>query len=164
MGALLKPIEKTLFLIETILLVVFLLAMIFLAFFQVLLRDFFHSGILWADPLLRHMVVWLGFLGAAFAASQGKHFAWEMPRPKNPALGRLLGVVSNLSGALAAFFLALAARQYALEEKTYGHTLFRIGDFSFPSWASADIIWLGFLLVGSHFALRIFTPLQEEMK
>ncbi len=164
MGALLTPVERALYLLETILLVVFLSAMIFLAFFQVLLRDFFHSGILWADPLLRHMVVWLGFLGAAFAASQGKHFAWEMPRPKNPALGRMLGVISNLSGALASFFLALAARQYAREEKMYGHTLFRIGGFSFPSWASADIIWFGFLLVGLHFTLRVFVPLQEEMK
>ncbi len=162
MGVILGFIERALAFIETALLVALLLAMIFLAFFQVILRDFFHSGILWADPLLRHMVVWLGFLGAAFAASQGKHFAWEMPRPKNQALGRAFGAVSNLSGAAASFLLAFASREYVLEETTYGHALFRIGHFSFPSWASADIIWFGFLLVGLHFFLRFLNPLKEE--
>ena len=160
----LKPIERALALVETALLVALLSLMILLAFFQVVLRDFFHSGILWADPLLRHMVIWLGFLGAAFAASQGKHFAWEMPKPKNQTLSKAFAVVANLSGALAALFLAFAAREYAIEEKTYGHALFRIGGFSFPSWASADIIWFGFLLVGFHFLIRVLSPIKEEIR
>ncbi len=160
----LKPIERALALVETALLVALLSLMILLAFFQVVLRDFFHSGILWADPLLRHMVIWLGFLGAAFAASQGKHFAWEMPKPKNQILSKAFAAVANLSGALAALFLAFAAREYAIEEKTYGHALFRIGGFSFPSWASADIIWFGFLLVGFHFLIRVLSPIKEEIR
>ena len=149
-----KTLERWLTLIETSLLVSVLSFMIFLAFFQVILRDFFHSGILWADPLLRHLVIWLGFLGAAFAAAEGKHFAWEMPKPKNKKLSRVFIAVSNLFGASVSFLLASAARQYEIEEKTFGHALFKIGSFQFPSWAAAEIIIAGFSLIGVHFLLR----------
>jgi len=149
-----RKIERGLGLIETALLVVILSSMIFLAFFQVILRDIFHSGILWADPLLRHLVVWLGFLGAAFAAAQGKHFAWEMPKPKNKNLAVALNVVANLVGAAIAFQLALAARQYEIEERTFGHALFRIGSLKVPSWISAEIIVIGFALIGVHLIFR----------
>ena len=149
-----NPIERGLALIETILLVTVLTFMIFLAFFQVILRDVFHSGILWADPLLRHLVLWLGFLGAAFAAAQGKHFAWEMPKPTNKKLTGLFVSLSNFLGAIISFLLAGAAKQYEIEEKTFGHALFKIGSFQFPSWASAEIIIVGFVLIGVHFLLR----------
>ncbi|MDE2237792.1 MAG: TRAP transporter small permease subunit, partial [Elusimicrobia bacterium] len=46
-----------------------------LAFLQVLRRELFGSGALWADPLLRSLVLWVGFLGAALAAAEDKHFA-----------------------------------------------------------------------------------------
>jgi len=35
-----------------------LCAMILLSCLQIFLRQFFDSGLLWADPLLRHLVVW----------------------------------------------------------------------------------------------------------
>ena len=40
---------------------------------QVVLRQVFGGGILWCDTLLRHLVLWVGFLGAARAAGQHPH-------------------------------------------------------------------------------------------
>ena len=37
-----------------------LFSMILLACVQIFLRIFYSSGILWADPLLRYMVIWVG--------------------------------------------------------------------------------------------------------
>ena len=33
---------------------------------QMLLRNLFASGLFWADEVLRHVVVWLGMLGASW--------------------------------------------------------------------------------------------------
>ena len=58
---------KSLHRAEDALLVILLTAMIVLACTQILLRNFFDSGIVWIDPLLRVMVLWLGLVGATVA-------------------------------------------------------------------------------------------------
>ena len=57
------------------LVVLLIFAMVGMSFTQVLLRLLLHSGIVWLDPLMRHMVVWAGLTGAALAARYGSHFA-----------------------------------------------------------------------------------------
>lgn len=69
----LRWIDNKLTRVETVLLVTLLCLMISLAFLQVILRNFFNSGIIWLDPLLRYMVIWVLFLGAGQAASRKKH-------------------------------------------------------------------------------------------
>ena len=54
------------------LIVFFLGVMILMAFGQVVLRNVFHTGIEWGDVFLRHMVLWLGFLGATIATGEGR--------------------------------------------------------------------------------------------
>ena len=61
-------IEEYIVKAEKALVVALIFAMVGLSFMQVLLRIFFHSGIVWLDPLLRHMVLWAGLTGAALAA------------------------------------------------------------------------------------------------
>ena len=55
-----------------------LFAMILLACIQIFLRTFYSSGILWADPLLRYMVIWAGLFGAAVATKQSKHISIDI--------------------------------------------------------------------------------------
>ena len=52
---------------------VLLIALVLLGCMQIVLRNFFHSGIIWADPLMRHLVLWLGCLGAALATTRVRH-------------------------------------------------------------------------------------------
>ncbi|HSL40042.1 MAG TPA: hypothetical protein VK857_06700, partial [Desulforhopalus sp.] len=47
---------------EEILLGLLLSAMIRLACLQIILRTFFAGGLFWADPVLRYLVIWSGFL------------------------------------------------------------------------------------------------------
>ena len=51
--------------------------MIIMAFGQVVLRNFFHTSIEWGDVFLRHLVLWLGFLGAVIATGEGRHLKIE---------------------------------------------------------------------------------------
>jgi C4-dicarboxylate transporter DctQ subunit len=60
--------------LESSLIIILLGVMVILAFLQVILRNLFSFGFLWADPLLRYMVMWVGFLGAVIATREEKHF------------------------------------------------------------------------------------------
>jgi TRAP-type C4-dicarboxylate transport system permease small subunit len=55
------------------LLAICLLSMVVLSALQILLRNVFGAGVLWIDPLLRYLTLWIGFLGAALAAAEGRH-------------------------------------------------------------------------------------------
>ncbi|MCK5358284.1 MAG: hypothetical protein KAJ48_07800, partial [Elusimicrobiales bacterium] len=46
---------------EKFLIIAFVFFMVTLSFLQVVLRLFFNYGIVWLDPVLRHMVLWSGF-------------------------------------------------------------------------------------------------------
>ena len=56
---------KTLGVIEIAFISVLLGALVFFGCLQIILRNFYNRGIIWADPLMRHIVLWLGRLGAA---------------------------------------------------------------------------------------------------
>ncbi len=55
-------------------LVAFFSLMAVLAILQVVLRIFFNGGLLWGDIAARHLVVWVGFIGAILASDGNKHF------------------------------------------------------------------------------------------
>ena len=57
---------------EQVLVSILLTLMILMAFSQIVLRNFFDTGISWGDSLVRYLVVWVGFIGAAIAAREGK--------------------------------------------------------------------------------------------
>ncbi|TNF86538.1 MAG: TRAP transporter small permease subunit, partial [Gammaproteobacteria bacterium] len=69
---------KSLHRAEDALLVILLTAMIVLACTQILLRNFFDSGIVWIDPLLRVMVLWIGLVGATVATRHNKHIRIDL--------------------------------------------------------------------------------------
>ncbi len=59
-------------------LVVLILSMIALAATQVVLRNFFSTGIDWADVTIRHMVLWVGLIGASIAAKEKRHLSIDI--------------------------------------------------------------------------------------
>ena len=64
--------------LEQILIAVLLTVMILMAFSQIVLRNFFSTGIAWGDSLVRYLVVWVGFIGAAIAAREDKHITIDV--------------------------------------------------------------------------------------
>ena len=57
--------------VEAVMIAILLTVMILIAFSQILLRNFFDTGISWGDSLVRYLVVWVGFIGAASFAGIG---------------------------------------------------------------------------------------------
>ena len=144
--------------IESGFLIILLLTMVSLAFLQVILRNFFSTAILWADVFLRHLVLWVGFLGAALAIREGKHINIDiLSRFLTPFLERICGVVINLFSAVVCFFLMKAAITFIQFEIESGSTLFS----DIPTWIFQIIIVIGFGLMVFRFIVQALKYMFE---
>ncbi len=138
-------------------------AMVALSFLQVLLRILFHSGIVWLDPLLRHMVLWAGLIGAALAARYSHHFALEAFVKFAPKyLHRPLDVFAALFTALASALLFYASYKFIKDEFAAGSVAFYIGHFGVKGGWAEMIIPASFALIGLHTLIGIFRPKDHE--
>ncbi|MBL7684762.1 MAG: TRAP transporter small permease subunit, partial [Deltaproteobacteria bacterium] len=63
---------------EGFILTFLVMIMIGLAFTQVVLRNFFDTGITWADGVVRHLVLGVGFIGASVATFEDGHLAMDL--------------------------------------------------------------------------------------
>lgn len=149
---------------ERALLVILLSVMAAVAILQVLLRQFLATGLLWADTLSRHLVLWVGFLGAAVAAAEGKHFAWEAAAHAPGRRGALLRLCANLLAAAACAFLARASLDFLHDEKASGSVLFTALGLDAPAWVFAAIVPAGFALILLHSLVRAACAAEELAK
>lgn len=137
---------------EGALLILLLVVMLVLAFLQVVLRNFFSSGFLWADIVLRHLVLWIGFLGAALATSQERHISIDaITRFLSPRLKHAMHVVTNLFAAVVCYYLMTASITFIRSEVEAGTTVYA----DIPGWYAEVIIPVGFGLLMVHFAVRV---------
>lgn len=150
----LKRAEALLVRLETAVLVVLLSVMAGLSFLQVVLRAF-GTGILWGDTLSRYLVLWVGFLGAALAASQAKHFAWEAAAQREDRAGQLMHLGAHFATIVLTGFLVRASWAYLLSEKADGQVLFSIGGAAFPEWIFVAAVPTGFALVLLHSIVKL---------
>lgn len=149
---LLQRLDAQLNNIEGALLIVFLTCMLLMAFLQVVLRNVFSSGFLWADILLRHLVLWIGFLGAALATSRERHISIDAFTRFLPVRWKhAVHVVTNFFAALICYYLMTAAITFIESEVDAGTTVYD----SIPSWYAEIIIPVGFGLLMFHFAVRV---------
>lgn len=134
---------------EGILASVVLLFMIGLAFLQVLLRNVFHTGIGWGDPVVRALVLWVGFLGASIATHQKGHIRFDVvSKFLPPTLKKVAELIAHLASAIVCILLAHAAWNFVLSEKEFGTMLVD----QIPSWIGLIIIPISFAIM----ALRFF--------
>jgi len=127
-----------------------LIAMILLASVQIFLRIFYASGLVWADPLLRYMVIWAGLLGAAVATKQAKHISIDIishlvPQQFLPWLQMLL----NFFSASVCIILTSAAVKFVRDEALYGGRSI----LDIPSWELNIIYPLAFAIIAARFLI-----------
>ncbi|HCC48874.1 MAG TPA: hypothetical protein DEQ38_12270 [Elusimicrobia bacterium] len=143
--------------------VTLIFAMVALSFMQVLLRLIFHSGIVWLDPLLRHMVLWAGLIGAALAARYAHHFALEAFVKFAPKyMHRPLDVFAALFTAAASALLFYASYKFIRDEFEAGSVAFYIGHFGVKGGWAEMIIPISFALIGVHTLIGIFRPKDHQ--
>jgi TRAP-type C4-dicarboxylate transport system permease small subunit len=123
--------------LEETLLVVLLLLMVLLAFLPILFRNVISLGLVWIDPLLRHLVLWVALLGASVATREGRHIKIDLlaPRLSPPQQAGLAAGLHFLS-ALVCLALVFPAVEFVRDEYDAGK--FLIGWI--PLWVSQAVI------------------------
>ena len=139
------------------LLCLMLVAMIVLACLQIGLRTFFSGGLLWADPLLRYLVLWCGLLGAVVATREKKHIAIDVigylaPERVKPWIELVIDLFSFFIAAI----LTWAGVTFVRNEVLYGSS-FLLG---IPSWGWNLIFPSAFALITIHFLLAIAADIR----
>lgn len=136
--------------IEDTLLVLLLAVMIGLAAWQILARNLFDTAILWGDPLLRTLVLWVGFLGAVAAARDDRQINVDVVSrfTVEPWLSRVR-VVTDLATAVVSGFLAWQAVRFVKDAVAYEELAFA----SVPLWLTASILPVAFGLLSIRYLL-----------
>ncbi len=137
--------------IEMGLLGLLLLGMVLLSALQILLRNAFGFGFLWVDPLLRYATLWIGFIGAAVAAAQGRHIQIDvLSHVLTPRVRRITGRVTSLAAAATCAVLCESAYRYLASEYAYDTREF----LRLPSWVLLLVIPVGFAVLTYRFIDR----------
>ena len=137
--------------VEQTLLVILLSFMILIAFLQIVLRNAFSTGLTWGDPLVRNLVLWVGFVGATMATKEGKHINIDVVSKWFPSFGRnLIECMTHLFSFLVCGLLTYAALKFIKNEAQMGTVTF----LGIPSWIPEMILPVTFGLMTFRFILR----------
>ena len=141
--------------VEIGLITLFLAALVFFGCLQIVLRNFFHRGLVWADPLMRHLVLWLGCLGGVYATSKMRHIGIDfltrfLPKKAKRTRDRVVYLATSVATALLGF----AAFKFVLEEKAAGEREF----LNIETWILGAILPAAFILISYRCLLNSIRP------
>ena len=150
--------------LEEILLVSLVILMLSLGFLQILFRNLISIGIVWIDPLVGHLVLWIALLGASLATRENRHIAIDLLSERlSPAqYSRIQGAV-QLFSALVCLLLVHPGLRFVQNDYVAGTTL----AFGIPLWFSQMIMPAMMLVMGVRFlhqGLKKFFPERQGKK
>ncbi len=150
----LQNLGQRLNLLEEFFISLLLLAMIFLAVLQIFMRALFDSGFIWADPLLRHLVLWAGMFGAVLATKHSKHITIDIFSHFLPDRGALwLNLILNLFAAVVCAVLTWAAFLFIKNEIAFGSGRELVG---IPVWVLNLVFPFAFGLMAGRFSVKVY--------
>lgn len=150
---------------EKVILIFLLSLMVLLSFLQVILRNVFSTGILWLDPMLRHFVLWIAFLGASLATQNEKHIKIDI---LTRFLSRKNQYLSNFTIAIFSAFvvilLFIASIKFLTDEISAQTTIFTISNIQIKSFHMQLIIPIGFGLMFFRFLINAIQSISDFIK
>jgi TRAP-type C4-dicarboxylate transport system permease small subunit len=147
--------------VEQTLITILLSLMITIAFLQIVLRNIFATGISWADPLVRNLVLWVGFVGAAIATREGKHITIDvLPHWVPQQVKAIIGVIIQLFAAFICGLLTFASVKFVRNEALMGSITF----LGIPAWVPQLILPITFGIMALRFFLLALKGLSITIK
>jgi C4-dicarboxylate transporter, DctM subunit len=125
-----------------------LLVMVVLPLLEIIVRRVFGVGVPGSGPIVQHLTLWVGFLGAAIAARDGKLLALATGTfiPQGP-WRRMADALAASFGACSAVVLAWGGWQMAAIERDAGTTI----GAGIPTWVTQLVLPASFAAI----ALRL---------
>lgn len=143
-GRLIGRLEKVGQLLEDTVLVILLTSMIVLASAQIVLRNGFDTGFIWADELLRIMVLWLALAGAVAASRADRQINIDvLSRYVGERARLLVAAVVDLFTAFVCGALAWFSARFVMDAREFEDTL--LGGL--PAWWFEIVLPVGFALM-----------------
>ena len=135
---------------ETSLLIGLLLSMILIAVIQIILRNFFEIGLLWAQSYLRIVVLWITLLGAMLATCNHQHIAIDVFKQRlNPQWQSILQRLMDLFSASICFLMSYHSAVFIHSEYQDASIAFA----NIPMWLCEAIIPFAFVIIASRYLL-----------
>ncbi len=149
----LHKLHRLLLKTESLILVALLLSMIIIAVAQILLRNFFGGGLMWADGYTRTCVLWLALVGAMAASRRHRHIAIDvlvqhLPRRWKGMAHRL----GYLLTGLICIFGAWISTDFVIQEAHYGGNAFA----DIPNWWCQAIIPVALGVIALRYGVSAF--------
>lgn len=139
--------------IEDTILITLLLVMILLAVLQIGLRNFFDSGILWGDAMVRVLVLWIGLVGAMIASRKNHHISIDMISKFLPdKIKRFSDLLILLFTALICSIMTWYSFAFVSMEKQDGMIAFA----EVPAWVCESIIPFAFGVISLRYFILLF--------
>lgn len=137
-------LQNRLLQLENFLLVSVFLATLFIAIAQIILRNFFDTGIIWGDSFLRIAVLWIGMMGALYASRCNNHISIDLgikylSKKHRKFIQFLIHLFTSLICALVSWY----GFNWMIMEYEYAEMAFA----NVPIWISISIIPLVFLIM-----------------
>ena len=136
--------------LEELFFAVILLAVVGLGLAPIILRIFFQTGVTWAEPLTRQLVLWIALFGAAAATLDRKHISIDVIGHMLPKRWKTVqSLVTSTLAASVCTILAWLSAKFVREEARYtvASTIF----LSVPEWIFELVMPIGFILLAVRF-------------
>lgn len=144
--------------VESFLLVVILIVMLIFASLQVILRNFFDTGVDWGDVFARHLVLWVAFFGATLSTMDGRHIRIDaLLNVISKRWQPLVEVITSLFCIIVGGLLTFAAYKFMTDEKMAATILFE----NIPTWYFIMIMPLGFAMITFRFVVHLMELLLK---
>lgn len=125
-------------------------SMIILAASQIVLRNFFGFGFIWADELLRMLVLWIAVAGAVAASRTDKHINIAvLDRFLPEKLKAIVKILVDLFTAGICIVITWHSVRFVQTSYEYGDLLLD----KVPAWILQSVLPLGFGLIAWRYLL-----------
>ncbi|MDH3695399.1 MAG: TRAP transporter small permease [Gammaproteobacteria bacterium] len=150
MSDILKTLERIGRLFEDASLVIMLCVLVGLAATQIFLRNIMDTGFVWADELLRLLVLWLVMLGAVAASRDDRHIRIDiLSRFLSDKWKLVTTSVLDLFTAVVCGIVAWYAASFVIESREYEDTL--LGGL--PAWPFQLILPVAFACIAYRYLI-----------
>lgn len=148
-------LNSTLEKLEDFLLPALFILTLLVAVTQIVMRNVFSSGLAWADPLLKIMVLWLGMFGALYATRKRRHIKIDiLNHYLKPGLKRLTHQFVFFVSGIICLLISYFSMTFLLLEYEVGSKAF----MQVPSWLVESIIPVALFIMALRFLYFSIKP------
>lgn len=154
-----KNINSRIERVEDIILPSLFILTLILAVLQIILRSVFNLGIVWIDPLLRILVLWLGMFGAMYATRNNRHISIDVIKHYlKPHLKQKVQQFINFCSSIICLTCFYFSIPYLILEYNDGSKAFS----QVPLWLTESIIPVALLVMALRFLYFAFSTRNDK--